>query len=256
MSSRPPADERRCQVRLARKFPASSTEPGKLRRNGGPCVRQNRVVLAVVATVKLPAKVCASPTGRTASSIRRGEGGQKEVRLPGEHGISRPTIAQGRPSDLAPPVCCCAVPLRVLFAQRTAGAMSAPDLPCALLVWRVERPGKTRAKRAARMRRPVCNHTRAVIVGLVRICAPGRAILYSRGGRDRIERPRRHGSPTGACRRARRRRDPVAGNDNRIWSRRWSLQTLAVTMARMYARIFDTPPQLVGGTRAWVACHA
>ncbi len=61
------------------------------------CVRQNRVVLAVVATVKLPAEMCASPTGRTASSIRRREGGQKEVRLPGEHGISRQTIAQGRP---------------------------------------------------------------------------------------------------------------------------------------------------------------
>ena len=47
------ADERRCQVRLVCKFPALSTGLGKLRRNGGPCVRQNRVVLAVVATVKL-----------------------------------------------------------------------------------------------------------------------------------------------------------------------------------------------------------
>jgi hypothetical protein len=53
VSPRLRADERRCQVRLVCKFPAPSTGPGKLRRNGGPCVRQNRVVLAVVATVKL-----------------------------------------------------------------------------------------------------------------------------------------------------------------------------------------------------------
>ena len=47
------ADERHCKVRLACKFPAPSTGLEKLRRNGGPCVRQNRVVLTVVATVKL-----------------------------------------------------------------------------------------------------------------------------------------------------------------------------------------------------------
>src|SRR3954454_1809081 len=40
------------RLRLVCKFPAPSTGLEKLRRNGGPCVRQNRVVLAVVATVK------------------------------------------------------------------------------------------------------------------------------------------------------------------------------------------------------------
>jgi hypothetical protein len=99
VSPRLRADERRCQVRLVCKFPAPSTGPGKLRRNGGPCVRQNRVVLAVVATVKPVAKMCASPTGQTASSIRGAREARGKVRLPGEHGISRPTIAQGRPSD-------------------------------------------------------------------------------------------------------------------------------------------------------------
>jgi hypothetical protein len=44
-------------------------------------------------------KMRASPTGWTASSNSNGEGGQRKVRLPGERGISRPTIAQGRPSD-------------------------------------------------------------------------------------------------------------------------------------------------------------
>ena len=60
-----------------------------------PCVRQNRVVLAVVATVKS----CGGGTGVN----RRGVGEFREateakrIRLRGEHGISRPTIAQGRP---------------------------------------------------------------------------------------------------------------------------------------------------------------
>ena len=44
-------------------------------------------------------KMCASPTGWTASSIRPAREARRKVRLPGEHGISRPTIAQGRPSD-------------------------------------------------------------------------------------------------------------------------------------------------------------
>ena len=66
------------------------------------CVRQNRVVLAVVATVKSFAEMRASPTGRTASSIRGAREARRKVRLPGEHGISRPTIAQGRPGVFRP----------------------------------------------------------------------------------------------------------------------------------------------------------
>ena len=59
-------------------------------------VRQNRVVLAVVATVKL----CGGGTGAN----RRGIGEFRRatvttrIRRRGEHGIRRPTIAQGRPS--------------------------------------------------------------------------------------------------------------------------------------------------------------
>jgi hypothetical protein len=45
------------------------------------------------------AEVCASPTGQTASSKFARRGRPKRTRLPGEHGISRPTVAQGRPSD-------------------------------------------------------------------------------------------------------------------------------------------------------------
>ncbi len=62
---------------------------------GRVCVRQNRVVPAVVAT----AKSCGcgiAPTGAVpVASV--GQGRPEGIRLPGEHGISRPTIAQGRP---------------------------------------------------------------------------------------------------------------------------------------------------------------
>ena len=46
-----------------------------------------------------PSEVRASPTGQTASSIRGAREARRKVRLPGEHGISRPTTAQGRSSN-------------------------------------------------------------------------------------------------------------------------------------------------------------
>ena len=58
-----------------------------------------------------------------------GEGGQRKVRLPGEHGISRPTIAQGRPSDWHHLYAAVRFFLRVHFAQRTAGASRHPAFP-------------------------------------------------------------------------------------------------------------------------------
>jgi hypothetical protein len=42
----------------------------------------------------------------------------------------------------------------------------------------------------------------------------GRATQDSRDAWDGIEKPRRPGYPAGACHRARRRRDPVAGYDD------------------------------------------
>ena len=78
------------------------------------------------------AEVCASPTGRTAPSIRGAREARGKVRLPGEHGISRPTIAQGRPSDwlhlyAAVRFFC------VYFRAADRGCQPAPGLPCALL---------------------------------------------------------------------------------------------------------------------------
>ena len=74
-------------------------------------VRQNRVVLAPVAGVKLPEK-------REQNRQRRS---QPRTRLRGEHGISRKAIAQGRPGVLRCPVCSCAAYL-VQSAHGTAGA--------------------------------------------------------------------------------------------------------------------------------------
>jgi hypothetical protein len=93
------------------------------------CVRQNRVVLAVVATVKPFAEMCASPTGWTASSIRGAREARRKVRLPGERGISRPTTAQGRPSVRLHLYAAVRFFCATSFAQRTAGASRHPVFP-------------------------------------------------------------------------------------------------------------------------------
>ena len=84
---------------------------------------------------------------------------------------SAPGRARHKPSDhragkavcWASPVCCCAVFLRYIFAQRTAGAADTrPSLrPSGFM--RVARPSKAQAKSVARMRRRVYLHSLAVI---------------------------------------------------------------------------------------------
>ena len=105
--------------------------PSPLGEAGSACVRQNRVVLAVVATVKS----CGCGIGAN----RRGAGDFRKAREARRN--SAPGRARHKPSDhragkavcSATPVCCCAVSLRYVFAQQTVGARSAPGLPCALL---------------------------------------------------------------------------------------------------------------------------
>jgi len=101
-------------------------------------------------------KMCASPTGQTASSIRTAREARRNGRLPGDHGISRPATAQGRPSDRRHLYAAVRFFLRVHFRAADRGCQPAPGLPCALLDQRVAIPGKARAKRAARTRRHVC----------------------------------------------------------------------------------------------------
>ena len=83
-------------------------------------VRQNRVVLAPVAGVKLSEK-------RKRKRQRRS---QPRTRLRGDHGISRKAIAQGRPGVLRCPVCSCAAFL--CKSHTRPRVQRAPGLPCAL----------------------------------------------------------------------------------------------------------------------------
>jgi len=177
------------RLRLACKFPAPSTGPGRLRRHGGPCVRQNRVVLAVVATVKLPRRCERAQPGRLHHAIRGAREARRKVRLPGEHGISRPTTAQGRPSDWPHLYAAVRFFLRVHFRAADRGCEPAPGLPCALLAQEGRRVSKARANCAARARRYARRHTRGVIARF------NRAIQYSRDARDQCEKPRRTGFP-------------------------------------------------------------
>ena len=99
---------------------------------------------------------CGAPNRVNRIVNSKGEGGQKEVWLPGERGISRKAIAQGRPGVPASPVCCCAVLLRVCFAQRTAGASRHPVFPAPFVLRGRDAKRKARAKPAARLRAHVC----------------------------------------------------------------------------------------------------
>src|SRR2546421_7925007 len=73
-------------------------------------------------------------------------------------------------------------------------------------------------------------HTPAVIVRL------DRAIQYSRDVCDKIEKPRRTGYPAGACHRARRKRDPVAGYDGLLCSSASAPFAEATKPSRVVAR--------------------
>ena len=81
----------------------------------------------------------AQPGGRH-HPIRGVREARRNGRLPGDHGISRPATAQGRPSDRHHLYAAVRFFLRVLFAQRTAGASWHPAFPAPSWIrgWRVE----------------------------------------------------------------------------------------------------------------------
>ena len=122
-----------------------------------PCVRQNRVVLAVVATVKL-LRMRQSRQPARCRRLSPGRGRPEGIRLPGERGISRPTIAQGRPCVGLHLYAAVRFFLRVL-SRSGPRVPPAPGLPCALLAREGERRSKARANSAARTRRRVCDTT-------------------------------------------------------------------------------------------------
>jgi hypothetical protein len=98
----------------------------------------------------------------------------KGIRLQGERGISRKTIAQGMPGCSG---CTCMLVCAFLSASctRDRGCQPAPGIPCALSFSRAnfeQASGATRRENA--------KVYSAVIVRLVRNCALGQMIQYSR----------------------------------------------------------------------------
>ncbi len=116
VSDRQRVDERRLNA-------SAKTSAGRKWRVGwvgeGSCVRQNRVVLAPVAGVK-SAEVFAKPN-RVRKTVNSPMTEAKGIRLRGERGISRQTIAQGRPDALRW-TCMLVCALLCAIAHETAGA--------------------------------------------------------------------------------------------------------------------------------------
>ena len=128
-------------------------QAGKLRRQRAvrtakPCGPGRRCYGQALAEV-----AAAQPA--TASSIREAREARRNS-APGRARHKPSNHAQGRPSDSAPPVCCCAVFLRYIFAQRTAGASRHPAFPAPSCMrgWRKAKLGRN-APRGARRR--VCD---------------------------------------------------------------------------------------------------
>ena len=102
-----------------------------------------------------------------------GDGGKRAV-LRGEHEVSRKAIAQGRPGCPRCPVCSCAL-LFAQIARETAGAASTRSSLRPLF-----EEGQTKMQNSGEMRREIAASYSVVIVRLVRNCALGRTIQYSR----------------------------------------------------------------------------
>ena len=100
--------------------------------NDACCVRQNRVVLAPVAGVKLSVAKSVQPDR---SAIKPAATVTRRIRRRGEHGISRKAIAQGMPECSAVPVCSCAFSMHI-FAHETAGAACTRHSLLPLFFWR------------------------------------------------------------------------------------------------------------------------
>ena len=137
--------------------------------------RQSRVVLAPVAGVK-PAEVLRTQPG-FAKTFNPPATEAKGIRLRGEHGISREPIAQGMPGCSG---CTCMLVCASSSANctRDRGCQPAPGIPCALFL------GRNDVKSSGAIRREIAKSYSVVIARLVRNCALGRAIQYSRDSND------------------------------------------------------------------------
>jgi hypothetical protein len=134
---------RQCQARSV--FAGRLSVSGHGAQDDRRCsVRQNRVVLASVADVKLPVASLIRPDR---SAIKPAAMEAKGIRLQGELGISRQTIAQGMPACSG---CTCMLVCASNYILHTRPrAQQAPGIPCSLSLGdKVD--GKTRTLSAAR----------------------------------------------------------------------------------------------------------
>ncbi|MCP2129978.1 hypothetical protein ABH991_000703 [Bradyrhizobium ottawaense] len=142
VSPRLRADDGAARLRLVCKFPASSTGPGKTAakwravRTAKPCGPGRRCHGQVLRRCER-----AQP-GRLHHPIRGAREARRNGRLPGDHGISRPATAQGRPSVRHHLYAAVRFFLRVHFAQRTAGASRHPVFPAPSWLMRVSDEAK------------------------------------------------------------------------------------------------------------------
>src|SRR6266536_287257 len=108
----------------------SHLSPAKPRGEDGCCVRQNRVVLAPVAGVKLAEAKSTQPSlisPHPPTTVTRG------IRRRGEHGISRKAIAQGMPETASAELYARVRILRTILHTRPR-VQRAPGIPCSLFV--------------------------------------------------------------------------------------------------------------------------
>src|SRR5438445_6344486 len=129
-------------------------------------------------------KSCGSGAAVLALSPREakllwGDGGKRAV-LREEHEVSRKAIAQGRPECSRCPVCSCAL-LFAQIARETAGAASTRSSLRPLTGGR-----EVLQQTSGATRREIAKSYSVVITRLVRNCALGRVIQYSRDSSDQI----------------------------------------------------------------------
>ena len=137
-----------------------------------------------MADVKLPVANLIQPDR---SAIKPAAMEAKGIRLQGELGISRQTIAQGMP-ECSGCTCMLVCASHSIIAHETAGAASTRHSLLPLV-------GERFMQTSGAVRRENADTYSVVVTRLVRNCALGRVTQYSRDVNDRTERPRRTGYP-------------------------------------------------------------
>src|SRR2546429_6882681 len=184
--------------------------PSKPLAEMGCRVRRSRVVLTPRSRRQVCGGVRAQP-GFAAPYSQATVTNKPDHR--GEHEGNRKTIARGMPGLLR---CTCGDYTRVLtshFAREASGALGTRHSLRPLFLG--ERFLQKLGRLAPRDRGVVSDECERARLSAV-IARLDRATQYSRDAYDGIEKPRGTGYPAGACHRARRRRDPVAGYDDRF----------------------------------------